>query len=65
MTWGDVIVIAVLALIIALVVRGMIRDKKKGKCCGCSSCKGCSMAGSCTSQTEGTACSCGSGGTKE
>ena len=46
---GDIIVIAVLALVVGLVIRGMIRDKKKGKCCGCSSCKGCSMAGSCGS----------------
>ena len=41
MTMGDVIVIAVLVLIIALIVRGMIRDKKKGKCCGCSGCSSC------------------------
>ena len=61
MTVGDIIVIAVLALIVGLVVWGMIRDKKKGKSCG--SCKGCSMAGSCGSQTEG--CSCGCGGAKE
>ena len=47
MTWGDVIVISVLALIVAGVIWGMIRDKKKGKCCGCSSCGGCAMAGSC------------------
>ena len=49
MTVGDVIVIAVLVLIVALIVRGMIRDKKKGKCCGCSgcsSCASCKFAGS-------------------
>ena len=47
---GDVIVIGVLALVVVLIVSGMVRDKKKGKCCGgCSSCKGCSMAGSCGS----------------
>ena len=40
MTFGDIIVIAVLVLIIGLIVRGMIRDKKKGKCCGCSGCSG-------------------------
>ncbi len=40
MTMGDIIVIAVLFLIIALIVRGMIRDKKAGKCCGCSGCSG-------------------------
>ena len=41
MTMGDVIVIAVLALIVALIIRGMIRDKKKGKCSGCSGCSAC------------------------
>ena len=50
MTSGDLIVLAVLTLVVALVVRGIIRDKKKGKCGGCSGCSGCSgcvMAGSC------------------
>ena len=41
MTLGDIIVLAVLALVIGLVIRGMIRDKKKGKCCGCSGCSSC------------------------
>ena len=56
MTFGDIIVIAVLLLVVGLVVRGMIRDRKKGKSCGCGSCKGCSMAGSCGSQSG---CYCG------
>jgi len=57
MTFGDIVVLAVLALVVGLVVRGMIRDKKKGKSCGgCSGCSGCAMAGSCGSQTG---CSCG------
>ena len=47
MNWGDVVVIAVLSLVIGLVIWGMIRDKKKGKSCGCGSCGGCAMAGSC------------------
>lgn len=47
MTMGDIIVITVLILIVALVIRGMIRDKKKGKHCGCGTCKGCAMAGNC------------------
>ena len=37
---------------ILLIIRGLIRDKKKGKCGGCSGCSGCSgcvMAGSCGS----------------
>ena len=41
MTIGDMIVIAVLVLVVALIVRGMIRDRKKGKCSGCSGCSGC------------------------
>ena len=44
---GDIIVLGVLALIVGLIIAGMIRDKKKEKSCGCGSCKGCSMAGSC------------------
>ncbi len=49
MTTGDMIVLAVLFAIVFLVVRGMLRDKKKGKCCGCSSCQGCAQVGSCAS----------------
>ena len=41
MTVGDMIVIAVLVMVVALIVRGMIRDKKKGKCSGCSGCSSC------------------------
>ena len=49
MTIGDILVLAALALIIGLIIRGMLRDKKEGKACGCGSCTGCSMAGSCSS----------------
>ena len=49
MTFGDIVVIAVLALIIGLIVRGMIRDRKQGKCCGCSGCSGCASCASCGS----------------
>ena len=55
MTFGDIIVIAVLVLVIGLIVRGMIRDKKKGKCCGCSGCSGCPSKGTC----GGTCSGCG------
>ena len=34
---GDIIVLGVLAVIVGLIVAGMIRDKKKGKSCGCRS----------------------------
>ncbi len=59
MTMGDVIVLAVLTGIIALIVRGMIRDRKKGGCCGCSGCAGCTAGKSgcagcpgCTAQKQ-------------
>ena len=47
MTMGDIIVIAVLVLIIGLIIRGMIRDKKAGRCSGCSGCTGCPSRGCC------------------
>ena len=53
MTFGDIIVIAVLALIIGLIVRGMIRDRKQGKCCGCSGCSGCPSKGTCGGNCSG------------
>lgn len=47
---GDIIVLSVLMLVIAVVIAGMIRDKKKGKTCGgCSGCSGCAAKGSCAS----------------
>ena len=55
MTVGDIIVLGVLALVVGLVIARMIRDNKKGKSCGCGSCKGCSMAGSCGGDS---ACGC-------
>ena len=59
--WINLILIAVLALIVALLIRGMVRDRKAGKrsCgCNCASCGacpkglasrrgGCSACGSC------------------
>ena len=41
----NIVLIAVIAIVAGLVIRGMIRDKKKGKpsCgCSCASCAGCS-----------------------
>ncbi|MBQ3242890.1 MAG: FeoB-associated Cys-rich membrane protein [Oscillospiraceae bacterium] len=37
---GDIIVIAVLILCVALIVRNMIKTRKKGGCAGCSGCSG-------------------------
>ena len=46
---GDIIVLSVLALVIAVVIYGMIRDKKKGKHCGgCSGCSSCASCAGCT-----------------
>ena len=47
---GNIIVISVLGLIVAAVIAGMIRDRKKGKhCTGCASCSACSSCSSCGS----------------
>ena len=52
---GEIIVLSCLALVIAAVIFGMIRDRKKGKHCGgCSGCSGCSSCASCTSCTSCT-----------
>lgn len=49
---GDIIVLAVLAVIIYLVVRSMVKIHKRGGCCsGCSgNCSGCSAE--CAGQRE-------------
>lgn len=41
--YGDILVILVLLVIVGRIIGSIIRDKKKGKSCGCGSCKGCSM----------------------
>lgn len=38
MTMGDVVVIAALAVAVFLIIRGMIRNRNKGGCSGCSGC---------------------------
>ena len=43
----NIIIIAILVLVVGLLIRGMVRDKKAGKsCCGgnCASCGACSAA---------------------
>lgn len=48
--WGNIIVMAVLALVIVLIVRNLIGNKKKGKSsCGCG-CSNCPSAGMCHKQ---------------
>ena len=49
----NIVLVAVLGGLIALVIRGMIRDKKAGKsscggnCAGCGACGGCASCGKC------------------
>ena len=37
---GDVIVLAVLAGVVLLAVRSLLKSRKEGKCSGCSGCSG-------------------------
>ena len=46
----NILLVAVIAAVVVLLIRGMIRDKKAGKSsCGgnCASCGACSSCGSC------------------
>ena len=44
---GTIIICAVLLIIVAAIIIGLVKDKKKGKSsCGCH-CDHCAMAGSC------------------
>lgn len=54
----NIALVAVIVLIVAFLIRGMIRDRKAGKCsCGgtcasCGACKGCSSCGKCPAAKE-------------
>ena len=49
---GTIGVLLVLALVVALIINNMRRDKKNGKgSCGCG-CSGCAMKDSCPSQNK-------------
>ena len=47
----NIVLVAVLALIVGLLIRGMVRDKKAGRstcggnCAGCNACSACSACG--------------------
>ena len=49
----NIALIAALVLIVSLLIRSMVRDRKAGKspcggnCAACGACKGCSACGSC------------------
>ena len=47
MTFGDIVVLGILGLIVGSVIFHMLRKKKEGKHCGCGSCQSCAMAGKC------------------
>ena len=42
-----ILIIAALVAVFALMIRGLIRDRKKGKSSCCGGCAGCAMAGHC------------------
>lgn len=49
---GTILVLLIVCALVALVVRKMIRDRRKGKSsCGCN-CAHCAMAGSCHSANQ-------------
>ena len=59
--WANLInifLVAVIALTVGLMIRGMIRDKKAGKlscggsCAGCGACSGCSSCGNCAAMPD-------------
>ncbi|MBR4548944.1 MAG: FeoB-associated Cys-rich membrane protein [Oscillospiraceae bacterium] len=53
----NIVLIAVLALVVGLLIRGMIRDRKAGKsscggnCAACGACGGCSGCARCGSMS--------------
>ena len=52
MSVGDIIVIAVIVVLMALSIRALIKAKKNGGCCGnCSSC-GCGCSSSCNQPSK-------------
>ena len=56
--WINIVLVAVLVLIVGLLLRGMIRDKKAGKsscggnCASCGACSGCSACARCCSMNS-------------
>ena len=54
----NIVLIAALVLIVGLLIRGMIRDRKAGKspcggnCAACGACKGCSACGGCSAMND-------------
>lgn len=44
---ANIIIVAILLIVVAFVVRKLIKDKKAGKCSCGNSCGSCSMSGQC------------------
>lgn len=53
MNWFDWILVGSLAVLFVLALRHIIRQVKKGRCCGCSGCGGCEGCPSCSGCEEG------------
>ena len=52
--WGSLLVGALLALVLALIIRKLIRDKRDTGGCGCG-CSGCASKGLCHPDASGSA----------
>lgn len=47
---GTFLVLAILAVLVGLIIRGMYKDRQLGRSCGsCGGCAGCRMQGQCHS----------------
>ena len=56
---GTILVLAILAAVVGLIVRGIVRDRKSGGACGgcgggCGGCSGCAAHGGCSSAKQQT-----------
>lgn len=40
---GTIIVVCILVVSVGCVIHQLVRDRKKGKSCGCGDCNGCGM----------------------
>lgn len=55
----NIVLIAAIVLVVGLLIRGMVRDKKAGKsscggnCASCGACGGCSACGKCGAAMPG------------
>ena len=52
MNWFDWLLLGILAVLFALALRHIIRQAKKGQCCGCSGCEGCKQYADCSNRGE-------------